>query len=220
MATSNAAPDDILNSAQLSDSLRALAQRGVLRRVAKNMLLIQEGDVGDTLYIIVEGRLRAFTSTPEDDRQFFYGTYGPGDYVGEMGLDGGRRSASVMALEPTLCAVVTRPTLEHYIAENPAFAFELLGRVIARARSATEQAQMMALKNVYGRLRWLLSSQAIVQPDGQRLVSPRPTHLEIASRIGCGREMVSRVMKDLERGDFIRTVPQGLLILRELPADW
>lgn len=209
-----------MNSPSLTDSVRALARRGELRRYGRNVLLIQEGDVGDTLYIIVEGRLRAFTSSPEDDREFHYGTYGPGEYVGEMGLDGGSRSASVIALEPTVCAVVTRQTLEQHIAENPGFAFELLAKVIARARASTQQAQMLALRNVYGRLRWLLESLAVVQPDGTRLIAKRLTHSEMASRLGCSREMIGRVLKDLETGDRVRESADGLLILKPLPLDW
>jgi CRP/FNR family cyclic AMP-dependent transcriptional regulator len=219
MPTSRATTVDLTSHAAFSGNLRLLAERGEPKRYAKGVILIQEGDQGDMIYIIVEGRLRAYTSSADDEREFHYGTYGPGEYVGEMGLDGGRRSANVITLEPSLCVKVGRPTLERFIADHPGFAFELLGKVIGRARSATQQAQMLALENVYGRLRWLLESQAVLRPDGVRVVERRLTHLEIASRLGCSREMVSRVMKEVERRGLVHETARGLVLNSELPRD-
>ena len=89
---------------------QALAALGSVRRFRKGSLLIQEGDVGDTLFIIQSGRLRVF-SADDRDREITLGVYGPGDYVGEMALDGGPRSATVEALEASVCSVVTRQVL-------------------------------------------------------------------------------------------------------------
>jgi CRP/FNR family cyclic AMP-dependent transcriptional regulator len=111
-----------------------------------------------------------------------YGSYGPGDYVGEMGLDGGPRSASVIAVEASVCAVVTRRTLEAHIAEQPAFAFELLTKVIRRARAATLTARQLALNDVYGRLRALITTLPTqVRPDGSIHCVERLTHLREAA---------------------------------------
>lgn len=203
-----------------SDALRTLAARGVEHTYAKGRLLIEEGDVGDTLYIVLAGRLRAYASSADGSREITYGTYGPGEYVGEMSLDGGPRSANVEALERSTCAVVTRATLEAFIAERPAFAFELLAKVIRRARAATLTARQMALNDVYGRLRLLLQSLAVPQPDGSALIAERLTHKEIAHRIGCSREMVSRLMKDLERGGHVRITGVGWTLGRSLPPRW
>lgn len=216
----SAVDSDMLADAPLSDSVRALARRGQLCRHAKGTLLIQEGDVGDTLHIIVSGRLRAFTVQTSSGRELTYGTYGPGEYLGEMGLDGGPRSASVIALEPTLCAMVTRPTLERHIAENPEFAFEIIGKLIRRARSATLSARQMALNDVYGRLKDLLESLAVEQPDGTRLIGERLTHQEMANRVGCTREMVGRVMRELEGGAYLVSSPSGVRLERQLPSRW
>jgi CRP/FNR family cyclic AMP-dependent transcriptional regulator len=216
MDTSNAAAAD---TASLPDSLRTLAARGKPQRYPKGRVLIQEGDEGDTLYIVVSGRVRAF-STDDRDREIVYGEYGPGEYLGEMSLDGGPRSASVITLEPTVCVVVTRHTLREHIAANPEFAFELLTRVIRRARLATQSARNMALLDVYGRLIRLLEELAPAQDDGRRVIDRRPTHHEFAARVGCSREMVSRLLKDLERGGFIESVGPQLVIRRALPARW
>lgn len=180
-------------------------------------MLIREGDVGHTVFIILAGRLRAFSSEALGGKEITYGNYGPGDYVGEISLDGGPRSASVDAQEPSLCAMVTRRTLEQYLSENPSFAFELLAKVTRRARDATLSAREMALEDVYGRLRRHLLASAIEQTDGCLLITPRPTHKGISQNIGCGREMVSRVLKQLERGGYVRPEPHALVILRSLP---
>jgi len=199
--------------------LRALAARGQPRRYGKGTLLIQEGDLGDTLFIIVSGRVKAFSSG-ERDREIVYGVYGPGEYFGEMSMDGGPRSASVITLEPTLGVAITRPTLLAHIAANPEFAFELIARVIRRARLATQSARSMALLDVYGRVVHLLDEMSLPQADGTRLIAERLTHAEIANRVGCSREMVSRLMKDLERGGYVRRDGAGWVLAGQLPARW
>jgi CRP/FNR family transcriptional regulator, cyclic AMP receptor protein len=204
----------------LPPSVVELARRGSARAFRKDALLIQEGDVGDSLFIILAGRLRAFSLSPTHDREITYGTYGAGEYVGELGLDGGPRAASVMAVEPSICVAITRTTLEAYIAEHPKFAFELLAKVIRRARSATHTARQLALNDVYGRVKLLLESLAAAQPDGMARVDERLTHRDIASRVGCSREMVSRVMKDLETGGYVAASDGRLCLLRPLPARW
>ena len=203
----------------MSESLLALAERGEIRRYRKGTLLIQEGDQGDTLFIILSGRLRAF-SAGDNDREITYGAYGAGEYIGEMSLDGGPRSASVITLEASVCAVVARRTLERYIAEHPGFAFELLSKVIRRARVATLNARQLALNDVYGRLKLLLGALAMPQPDGTLRVAERLTHQEISNRLGCSREMVSRLMKDLERGGYVAVQDARIVLCKPLPQRW
>ena len=205
----------------LSDSLRALARRGDVRRYPRGSLLIQEGDVGDTLYVILDGRLRAYSVSLVNGREITYSSYGPGEYVGELGLDGGPRSANVIALEVSICSVITRPTLERHIAEHPAFAFELLAKVIRSARAATLMARHLALTDVYGRLKTLLEALAGAPlEEGRRDLPLRLTHQEMAHRVGCTREMVGRVMRDLVRGGYVAEEAARLTILRPLPARW
>jgi CRP/FNR family cyclic AMP-dependent transcriptional regulator len=220
MPTSKAAPRNALDHPALTESVRALARRGEVRSYRKGTLLIQEGDVGDTIYVILSGRLRTFGSVPGGDREITYGNYGAGEYVGEMGLDGGPRSASVIVVETSICAVINRPTLETYLAENPAFAFDLIAKLIRRARAATFSAKQLALNDVYGRLRLMLESVAEPQADGTRCVREWLTHRDLASRLGCSREMVSRVLKDLESGGHISVAADHRISWRQLPARW
>ena len=217
MPSASDSPSDRFQA--LTPSLRALAERGVVKHFRKGQRLIDEGDTGDTLYIVTKGRLRVFGSS-DSGREITYGTYGPGDYIGEMSLDGGPRSASVEALDAVECVQITRQTLLLHIAEHPEFALALIAKVIRSARAATVSTKRLALNDVYGRLVLLLNSLGEVQPDGTRLISERLTHQEIANRLGCSREMVSRLMKDLDGGGYLSTSAGQIALLRVLPVRW
>ncbi len=117
--------------------------------------------------------------------------------------------------------MLTRQTLCEHIKAEPEFAFELIERVIRRARLATQSARSMALLDVYGRVVQLLESLAVSRADGLRVIEERLTHAEIAARVGCSREMVSRLMKDLVAGCYLRRGPaSGWTVLRSLPQAW
>ncbi|MDB5751002.1 MAG: crp-like helix-turn-helix domain protein [Ramlibacter sp.] len=198
----------------------ALAARGAIRSYRRGMLLIQEGDVGSTLYIVRSGRLRAYAADPKG-REITLGLYGAGEYVGEMSLDGGPRSANVETLEPTTCAVVTREDLLAYIAQEPSFALEMMARLIRRARLATESTRSLALIDVYGRAKRLLEQLAgPPAADGSRTLGERITHQQIACLLACSREMVSKLMKDLEVGGYVGKREQRIVLLKGLPAGW
>ena len=216
MATAASAAPDL---SSLPEALRTLAARVVQRSYRKGTLIIEEGSHGDTLYLLLRGKVKAFSSDARG-REVTYGVYGAGDYFGEMSLDGGPRSASVIAEQACVCAVLTRQSLHEHIAAEPAFAFELIGRVIRRARLATQSARSMALLDVYGRLVQLLESLAVVQADGSRIVAERVTHAEIAARIGCSREMISRLLKSLTSGGYVQQRTGRLALRRTLPAAW
>ena len=218
-------PDSLIDSLALSPALKALARQSVLRRYRKGVLLIQEGDVGDTIYLLLSGRVRVYASEQSPggsgtERQITFGLHGPGEMVGEMSLDGGPRATSVITTEATSAGVFTRSLLLEQMAQQPALAQELLTRVIGRARSALRDARNMALLDSYGRLSMLLDELAEPPADGIRPIDGRLTHSEIASRIGCSRQMVSRLLKDLERGGYIDQVGQRLTLLRPLPLRW
>jgi CRP/FNR family cyclic AMP-dependent transcriptional regulator len=198
----------------------ALAARGTLRQFRRGLLLIQEGDVGSTLYIVRTGRLRAYAAD-HTGKEITLGLYGPGEYVGEMSLDGGPRSANVETLEATTCAVVTREALLAYIAQEPSFALEMMARLIRRARLATESTRSLALIDVYGRAKRLLEQLAgPAAADGSRTLGERITHQQIASHLACSREMVSKLMKDLEVGGYVTKVDRLIVLLKPLPARW
>lgn len=200
--------------------IKALAALGTQRRYRRGALLIQEGEAGDTIYIVLQGRLRAFLAD-NANKELTLGVYGPLEYVGEMSLDGGLRSANVKALEATTCSVISREVLLSYISAQPEFALELIGRLIRRARVATESARSVALIDVYGRLVRLLNQLATEQgPDGERRLVERMTHHSMAQHLACSREMVSRLMRDLETGGYIAVRDRWITLLKPLPARW
>ncbi len=199
-------------------ALRELAERGRVQSFRKDMVIIQEGDYGDTLYILLAGRVKVF-ATGDNEREVVFDTHGPGEYVGEMSLDGGPRSASVITLAPTVCSIVTRITLKDHIGKHPDFAFELLARVIRRARLLTTNVKNLALLDVYGRVAKLFAALA-VEENGVRFIPEKLTHQEIAARVGSSREMVSRLLKDLERGGYVETHAKLITLKKPLPPAW
>lgn len=209
------APD--LEDVPMSESLRRLAARGSAAMYRSGRNLIREGAAGDSIYIVLSGRLRAYSIKEDGTRRVTYGEYLPGEFLGEMSLDGGARSASVEAAVASWCVLITRVTLEKHIAAEPEFAFELLAKVIRRARMATLSLRTIAFNDVYGRVVWLLNAMATARSDGTRVAGPL-TQAEIADRLACNRSMVSRVLSELEREDYL-TVEKGRIVLRRvLPA--
>lgn len=205
---------------QLPASIARLAQAGVERSYKKKSILINEGDSGDTLYVLIKGSVRVFGQDP-NGKEVTYGHIEAPSYFGEMSLDGGPRSASIEALEPCQCIVVTRERVRAELAGNPELANELLTKIISRARAATDTVRSMALKDAYGRLREVLEDLA-GEPDeqGHRKIKSGTTHASIAFQIGTSREMVSKVLRDLEKGSYLHSDGRRLLIAKRLPEKW
>ena len=110
--------------------------------------------------------------------------------------------------------------MREHLADEPEFALELVAQVIRRARAATETARNMALLDVYGRVIVTLESQqGPAQPDAP-ITLTQITHQNIASRVGASREMVSRLLKDLEKGGYIELGVKRITLLKKLPARW
>jgi len=200
------------------DVLRHIAASGVVRAFAKNTVLISEGDVGDALYIILSGRVKVYASNAAG-REVVINFHGPGEYVGEMSLDGQPRSASVITTEPSTCAIVNRAQFRDFLAQNPDFAQHLIQILIRRCRSATENVKSLALSDVYGRLVRLLNALS-VEHDGRQVVEERLTQQDIADRVGASRDMIGKLMKDLVGGGYLAVEDRRITILKRLPPGW
>ena len=219
MSLSTPSSEDLYTS--LVPELRSLARRGVQRTYRKNAVLINEGEAGDSLFVLLQGSVKVF-AMDESGREITYGTVHAGDYFGEMSLDGGPRSASVMTLEPCTCSVLSRADVSEHLVVEPEFAINLMVQVIRRARSATETARNMALLDVYGRLIALLEERRgdAVDSAGNGTTLEAITHQDIANRVGASREMVSRLLKDLENGGYIELGIRRITLLKKLPSRW
>ena len=205
--------------AGLNPSLRVLASRGVLRNYRKNTVILTEGEEGDSMFVLLDGRVKVFAND-EHGRELTFGVIEAGDYFGEMSLDGGPRSASVMTLEPCVCSVVSREAVRDHLAEEPEFALELVAQVIRRARAATQTARQMALLDVYGRVIHVLESQSGPASADNPVELRQITHQSLANRVGASREMVSRLLKDLEKGGYIELGVKRITLRKKLPARW
>lgn len=200
--------------------LAALAAVGTERRYRRGLLLIQEGEPGGSLYFVCGGRLRAYRAA-DDGQEFTYGHVGPGEVLGELSLDGAPRSANVVVEEEALCRVVDAATLRKRIAADPELAFELLCRVIRRARLLSERVSGLKLHDSYGRFVQLLMQETEAQPDGTRLTHLPWTQAQIAERLDCVRTMVTRLVGDLRDGGYLRKEADGRWrVLRALPPRW
>ncbi|MGH6638907.1 MAG: Crp/Fnr family transcriptional regulator, partial [Polaromonas sp.] len=129
-------PSDEGLYAHLTPELRTLALRGMVRSYPKKAVVINEAEIGDSLFVLLKGSVKVF-AMDESGREITYGRIHAGDYFGEMSLDGGPRSASVITLEPCTCAVLSRADLSEHLAHEPEFAINLVVQVIRRARAAT-----------------------------------------------------------------------------------
>ena len=106
--------------------VRQLATLGRLCTYPKNTVFITEGDSSDSVFVVLTGKVKVFISDTEG-HEMILDTQGPGEYVGEMALDGKPRSASVMTLEPSTFSVVARePVSFHDDADTGPFV--LIGR--------------------------------------------------------------------------------------------
>jgi CRP/FNR family cyclic AMP-dependent transcriptional regulator len=198
--------------------LSEIASRGGIKRYPAHAVLITEGDEADTLFIIISGSVKVYAAN-EAGKEVILNTHGPGEYVGEMAMDGGGRSASVMTLEPTTCAVVPGAQLRDFILTHPDFALHLIHNLIHRMRMLTDSMKSLALDDVYSRVVGLL--QRLSVPEGPHRVLPqRMTQQDIAERVGSSREMVSRIFKELTVGGYVRVAAGRITILKTPPAGW
>lgn len=201
-----------------SVELATIGARGITRKHAKNTIVVSEGDTTDGLFIVLEGRVKVFVSDAEG-HEVILGTHGPGEYFGEMALDAGPRSASVITLEPCQLLIVPKDDFRQFVENNPAFAFSLIGKLIARVRALTENVKSLALMDVYGRVARLLLELA-EERDSVLVIAERLTQQEIANRVGASREMVSRILKDLSTGGYLTQSREGIVLHRRPPLNW
>jgi len=201
------------------DELDFLASQGIHKRFPKNSILISEGDESDSLYILLDGKVKIYASD-NYGKDVVINIQGPGEVFGEIAMiDETPRSASVMAIEPVDVAFLSQVKFENCLLERPQLAVKFLGILVERIRSLTDVAKNLALKDVYGRVAYTLDKLA-EDVDGERIVRIRLTHQDIANMVGSSREMVSRIMKDLTTGEYIESKDKHIILRKKLPEAW
>lgn len=185
----------------------------------KNSIIINQGAQTQSLYIVLEGRLKVLASD-EEGRQTLLAFLNEGDFFGELSLlDGQPRSATVMTVESTKLLCLTAEGFQQFIEHFPESLFPMLSALATRLRVLDDTICSLSTLDVYGRVARVLLSQA--KEENGVLVTPRMTHQEIAEMVGSSREMVSRIMKDLRHGDYIGTNEHKQIVLKKkLPSRW
>ncbi len=206
---------------QLSDEdIAPLISRALIRVYPKGSVIVSEADSGGSLYVIIEGSVKVYLSDG-NGKEVNLSILGPGEYFGELALfDDAPRSASVAALETCRVSILSKTILRTLIGERPQLSYGLLRGLAARVRAMTESIRTLALLDVYGRLVRALYAMASVTEDGTLAISQRLTQQDLANRIGCSREMVSRILNDLIKGGYLCVNHHKIVILKKIPANW
>lgn len=188
---------------------------GVVTRKSfpRGTVIIAAGDPTESLFVVISGRMKVMMSDDEG-REVILAILGTGEYFGEMGLvDDSPRSASVVALEACELLTLAKRDFNNCLQDNFEMAMTVMRGLVKRLREADKKIGSLALMDVYGRVaRLLLEMSEVV--DGQKMVTKKLAKQDIAKMIGASREMVSRVMKDLQTGGVIE-VRSGAIILRD-----
>jgi CRP/FNR family cyclic AMP-dependent transcriptional regulator len=181
------------------DKLSKVAGR---KRVERGAFVVRAGDSTDSLYILLSGRAKV-TNSDEEGREIILAWLGPSEFFGEMGLiDSSPRSASVIAVEPCELLNIGRDAFHRCMQDNFQVAQKLMRILVRRLREADRKIESLALLDVYGRVARLLLDMS-VEEDGKRIVKKKITKQDMARMIGASREMVSKVMRDLELSGYI-----------------
>ena len=160
---------------------------------------------------MLSGRLKVMMSDAEG-KEVILTILGPGEFFGEMGLiDDNPRSASVVAIEPCELLAITRRDFKKCMTDNAEMAMAVMRGLVRRLREADRKIGSLALLDVYGRVARLLLDMA-EDVNGQKVVTKRLPKQDIAKMIGASREMVSRVMKDLQTSGFIEMRGSTILL--------
>jgi CRP/FNR family transcriptional regulator, cyclic AMP receptor protein len=193
------------------EQLEPIMRMAVHRKVPRHTVIVRAGDSTESLYVIVNGSAKVLNSDAEG-REVILTLLGPGEFFGEMGLiDGSPRSADVVANETCELLVIAKAEFKQGLADNFDLCLNIMKSLVRRLREADRKIESLALMDVYGRVAKLLLEFSVLE-GGVRVIRRKLTKQDIAKMIGASREMVSRVMKDLEGSGYIR-VADGRIIL-------
>jgi len=195
--------------------LRALAERTAARSFPKNAIVVNEGDRTDSLYLILSGKVKVYLGD-ESGKEVILDMKGPGQYFGEMVLDDKPRSATVMTIEPSQFAVLSRADFTAFLLKHPEVALQVIRNLIRVARGLNENVRSLAMLDVYGRVARALLELA-VEKDG-KLVIEKLTQKDIANRVGASREMINRILRDLSQGGYV-SIEGGRIIIHKAPPE-
>lgn len=200
----------------LSDSAYDhLTQVTTRKSYPKDTTLVEENEMGETMYMIISGKVKV-TNIGPDGKEVILSVLGGGEFFGEMSLlDHEPRSATVVTMEKTEMMLLRRKDFLNLLENNKEILSKLLATLSSRLRHANAQIKSLALLDVLGRIARLFLDLA--DKHGRKLldgsvVFRRPTHQEIASMVGTSRETVSRMIGDLSRDGYIKISGKDIII--------
>lgn len=207
--------------ARLDDSTRrAFGELGVARRHRRGATVLYEGDTGDGVLFVVEGRLKVLATTA-DGRELVLGLRGPGELLGELtaiAQDGRPRYATVVALDDLHVRVITGDEFRAFLLRHPTSAIGLLKMLVERLREADRQRVEFGSLDVAHRVARLLvglaeSGSGTSDGDGGTDIGIRLTQEELAGMVSASRESLARALGALRKQDLIRTGRRSIVVL-------
>ena len=197
------------------DALQTLFAHTAVRTFPKNTVIINEGERTNSVYLIRSGRVKVFLHN-EDGKKVDIKVLESGDFFGEMALDEGPRSASVVTMVPSQLSAIPQLAFREFVARNPDFAMRVILKLILRTRGLLKNVKSLALLDVYGRVARVLLELATPE-NNDLVIKEKLSAQDIAWRIGASREAVSRILKDLAQGGYIQKDGVKVTITKPLP---
>lgn len=180
--------------------LERLAAGAAPRRYGRGQLLFYEGDPGDSLLVVVEGSLKA-VSTSLDGEELLLAVLEAGETVGELTVaDGGTRSATIAALTDVTVLRVPRETVLSAAERSPALTRALLGELAGMVRRLTGDAADLVFLDVPRRVAKLLLSL----PRGEGgVVRTQLTQTDLAEKVGASRQSLNAALQHFQRRGWV-----------------
>ena len=183
-------------------------------RFKRGESIVEQGKKSNALSIILTGRARVM-ATDVRGREVILATLHPGDYIGEMSLiDNEPHSAAVRTEIQTDVLVLGRAAFAKCISENSSMACAVMKGLVKRLRHANSNIESLALMDVYGRVAKALLEFSVPDALGNAVIRGKVSRQDLAKMVGASREMVSRVMKDLEDRGFIEIREDGSMSVK------
>jgi CRP/FNR family cyclic AMP-dependent transcriptional regulator len=197
--------------------LDALADRLRWKRYGAQQQIIGHMEDSTDVFLVIEGAVRVNVYSASG-KEVTFRDIAAGAYFGELAaIDGLPRSATVVALQDSLVAVMSAEIFWAILREHPDFAAAVVKRLAQSVRSLTERVfefSTLAVRNrVHAEL--LRVAREHLGEDRSAVIRPAPTHAEIASRISTHREAVTRELNRLAQ-DGLVTRRAGALVVRDV----
>ncbi len=194
------------------------AEQALSRFYPKGAMVVMAGDDSDTVYFIQEGELKV-CAYGDDGKEVIFNVLVAGESFGELAVFTGEpRSADVVCRTSCKLMVLKKSDYLDALRSNADLAIAALEYQAHLVYRLAEQVSSLALVNVFGRVSRLLKNRGVAMEEG--LVIEGLTHQDIASEVGASREMVSKILSDLNKGDYIHTQRKRIVLLKPLPKGW